>query len=526
MIWSADTLSKALGIACFKHLHANQIQFNSKDVQPGDLFIALKGARDGHEFIFDAAKNGAGILIINYNKFEEIKLQAEEQIGAIDSAEYKAFIERLLKVENTENALHKLAKYKRDHSKAKFITITGSAGKTSTKEALNIILSRFGKCFASRGNFNNKLGLAINLASMPDDIDYAVLELGMNVAGEILELTKQARPDIAAVTSIFGVHLEYFESVEKIAEAKCEIFEGIDPEQGVAILPGDYENYNTCRAKLEEKSIRNIRSFKNITLGKTAYNEEFLEETTSTKLPLEMSFAKGSNELSSNYSADGSPANAAMVSYEVLGSDVKLAFDIGEATAHLTMPYIPKHIAGNFTLCLLIAQELGLDLNIATESLKSFTLGIGRGRVISCLHQGKDLTIITDYYNSNPESLKRSLENLANMAASLDTKAKIRKLAIIGDMGELGERAVAQHQSILEHVQAAGVELLILVGDLAKHVADNNKRLTKVVIYQNIDDLLSNIDALIKHDDLILIKASRFMKFERIAKYLGIENAL
>ncbi len=498
MIWSASSLSKALGVVCLKHLYANQAQFNSKDVQSGDLFIALKGAKNGHEFVVDAAKKGAGVLVINHSKFEEIELQAKDQLGGQDSNEYKAFIEKLILVEDTEMALYSLAKYKRDNSKAKFIAVTGSVGKTSTKEALNIILSKFGKCFASRGNFNNKLGLAINLASMPEDIDYAVLELGMNAVGEILELTKQVRPDIAAITSIFGVHLEYFESVKKIAEAKCEIFEGIDPKSGVAVLPADYEDFRTCKAQLEQNSIKNIKSFTNI---------------------------PGIND-----------CDAAMVSYEVLRRDVRVVFDVSGVSTSLIMPYIPKHIAGNFTLCLLIAKELSLDLNIAAEALKLFVLGIGRGRVLECIYKDKLLTIITDYYNSNPESLKCSLENLSIIADSINAhngigaiNRKSRKLAIIGDMGELGEGAIDYHRGILEHVEVTGVEVLILVGSLARHIVDGyeaSSGLIEVHAYSSIDELLKDINTLIKSDDLILIKASRFMQFERITKYLGIENAL
>lgn len=499
MIWSANNLSDALDIPCPGHLQANQIQFNSKDVKPGDLFIALKGVRDGHEFAIDAFKNDAGALVISRNKIDELKDRARKYLGNENSSEYKAFIDKLIKVDDTEAALHMLAKYKRDRSKAKFIAITGSAGKTSTKEALNIILSRFGKCFASRGNFNNKLGLAINLASMPDDIDYAVLELGMNAAGEISELTKQARPDIAAITSIFGVHIEYFGSVEKIAEAKCEIFEGIDPSKGIAILPRDYEGHETCQASLKQKYIKNIKNFQ--------------------------------NDSASDNAAGNSDAK--MVSYEILGTNVRLVFDISGVRTEITISYIPKHIAGNFTLCLLIAKELGLDLNEAAGALKAFTLGMGRGKVVNSTYKDKYLTIITDYYNSNPESLKCSLENLNSMASSFksesDNKSAIRKVAIIGDMGELGDVAIDKHKAILKHARKSGITHLILVGKLASHAVDEydaDSDLFGINAYPNIESLLENIDSLIKNNDLILIKASRFMKFEKIAKYLGIENAL
>ena len=160
-------------------------------------------------------------------------------------------------VESTKLALTKLANYKRANSSAKFIAVTGSVGKTSAKEALKIMLEAYGKTFASRGNFNNDLGVAINLASLPSDTDYAVFEIGMNHAGEIRELTKIVKPDAAMITAVSAAHLEFFDSIEDIVDAKCEVFEGMT-SQSTAVINGDSKYYDQMVQNICNTNIKNI----------------------------------------------------------------------------------------------------------------------------------------------------------------------------------------------------------------------------------------------------------------------------
>ena len=242
-LWNSKSLSEALKLDIDIKYEASRIEFNSRDVSSGDLFIALKGVRDGHIFVQDALDRGASIALVEYIP-ESIK----------DTS-------RLIRVSSSMDALNDLAIFNRSRLKAKVIGITGSVGKTSTKEAFKQALNGFGNIFCGRGNFNNYLGLPINLASAPLDSDYVILELGMNHSGEIRELTKLLRPDIAIITKIAPAHLEFFDSVSDIARAKSEIFEGLS-EEGIAIINIDDE-YFDIMYDIAKKYTSNIKTFGN-----------------------------------------------------------------------------------------------------------------------------------------------------------------------------------------------------------------------------------------------------------------------
>ena len=240
-LWGSKSLSDALKLDIDIKYEASRIEFNSRDIQSGDLFIALKGARDGHLYVQDALDRGAAMALVEYVP-ENIK-----------------DISRLIKVSSCIDALNDLAIFNRSRLKAKIIGITGSVGKTSTKEAFKQALNNIGNIFCGRGNFNNYLGLPINLASAPLDSDYVVLELGMNHSGEIRELTKLLKPDIAIITKIAPAHLEFFDSVADIARAKSEIFEGLS-EEGIAVINIDDEYFDIMH-DIAKKYTSNIKTF-------------------------------------------------------------------------------------------------------------------------------------------------------------------------------------------------------------------------------------------------------------------------
>jgi UDP-N-acetylmuramoyl-tripeptide--D-alanyl-D-alanine ligase len=239
-LWDKESLGAALNIKTNIQYSANRIEFNSANVQPDDLFIAMKGARDGHFFVQDALNRGASCALVEYHP------------EGCD-------ISRLVLVESCLDALNNLAKYNRSRLKAKIIAITGSVGKTSTKEAFALASEGFGKIFSGRGNFNNHLGLPMNIASIPLDTDYVILELGMNHAGEIRYLSKMLKPDVAIITKIAPAHLAFFSSVKDIALAKSEIFEGLS-ENGVAIFNKDDEYFDVMHQEAF-KYTSNIRTF-------------------------------------------------------------------------------------------------------------------------------------------------------------------------------------------------------------------------------------------------------------------------
>lgn len=461
MIWKPKQIEQALSVKLNITENFGKVHFNSKDVNKGDIFIALDiGNRDGHEFVIDAINRGAALAIVN----KDIE-------GVVKS--------RLVKVTDTFQALSLLAGYKRINSKATFIGITGTVGKTSTKEALGIMLSAYGKVFVGRGNFNNYIGLPINLASMPDDIDYAVIEMGMSAIGELRALTKLVTPDIAIITSISEGHLAFFKSVNEINDAKCEIFQGLKINSGVAIINFDIETYQRCLDNIDIMGIHNIQTF-----GKKQ------------------------------------GADIRFISYEVINNDmVHLKYLIINEKIEIIMPLIPEHLASNFAACFAAIKVLGLDIGSATEIITTLKPRDGRGTIVSVTKNNKQHTLICDYYNSNPESLRAALRYLRQFDYN-------KKIAILGDMRELGVNEGNIHKSILPYIVESGVSRVLLVGSLINILKSELPPEIEAICYDNVDELIQNIDKVLYSQELILIKGSRGVSLEKVAQYLGVENAL
>lgn len=448
MIWSAKDLSSTLNIEVHPDIYGGQIQFNSNSVTDGDLFIALKGASDGHNYALHALERGANAVIIS----KEIK-------GLPDN--------KVIMVSDTLAALHHMAEYKRKKSKARFIGVTGSIGKTGTKEAIKTILSYFGPTFASRGNFNNHLGVPINLASMLDDIEYAVFEMGMNHLGEIRELTKMVRPNISVITTIAEAHLEFFESMLSLVDAKCEIFEGM-PKNGIAVVNSDHQYYDQILQNIKQLSINNIYSF-----GKS--------EGTDSKL----------------------------ISYERIGQEVRLYYSICNTKIDIKIPFVPEHYARNYTAALQVAAILNLDINAAATQLSKISLTEGRGRLVNAKYNGQNYQIICDYYNANPASVKAALLYLKQLSGQ-------KKVAILGDMLELGENSIKFHKDLIPAILDSGAKRVFLVGNLTKHIYDSLPNDIEKMHFDNVDLLIKNLNELLKGDELLLLKGSNSIQLSKI----------
>jgi UDP-N-acetylmuramoyl-tripeptide--D-alanyl-D-alanine ligase len=461
MIWKSKQISEALNIKILSQENFGKVHFNSKDIGKGDIFIALTGgSRDGHEFVSDAFHRGAGLAIVS------------QDVKDVPS-------DKIIKIDDTFEALQDLAEYKRQNSKAKFIGITGSVGKTSTKEMLGLALESFAQTFVSRANFNNQLGVLINLTSISDDDKFVVMEMGMRAAGEISHLTKQVTPDIAVITSVAQGHLEFFESIEKIADAKSEIFEGLDINSGVAILNRDISTYKKCTENIDIAGIRNIKTF-----GKSQF------------------------------------ANVRFVSYSLIDSEmVKLVYNVFNKKLEFIMPAIPMHMAFNFATVFAVIHTLGLDINQAAKSLSKFKAKIGRGLVVKVQKDNKDYDIIADYYNANPESMKAALEYLRQFQNT-------KKIAILGDMNELGKDEVKIHYAAISHIVKSGAKKLFLVGEIVTKIITDIPKTIAVYTYKNSDELARDINNHVEGGEVILIKGSRGIHLEKVAETLGIQNAL
>ncbi|MFV9930596.1 MAG: UDP-N-acetylmuramoyl-tripeptide--D-alanyl-D-alanine ligase [Rickettsia endosymbiont of Haemaphysalis japonica] len=447
MIWNSKTLSAVLGRTISNSINCNEVQFNSKDVKKGDLFIALQGNRDSHDYVLDAIDKGAAAVIIS----KRVEINDKDKIILVDDC---------------FEALQKMALYKRENSKAKFIAITGSVGKTSTKEALKVLLQHDFLVFASRGNFNNKLGMLINLASMADDTEYAIFELGMNYKGQIRELVQILKPNIAMITNISEAHLEFFNSLEEIAEAKCEIFANFS-KNDIAVINADTNCYNKILSILKNLSITDIHSF-----GRS------------------------------------SKTSAELILYKNLGEQVYLKYKINNKVLDVTIPFIPRHFTENYTGVLLIIDILGKDIEIAANHLASISPTKGRGEIINI----QNCRVICDYYNASPQSMQAALEYLKQVPAE-------NKTAIIGDMLELGENSKRLHEKLVQYILDAACSKVYLVGVNTKYIDDLLPSKIAKKYFKNVDELITHITDLFEGNELILIKGSRGVKLDKIVDY-------
>jgi UDP-N-acetylmuramoyl-tripeptide--D-alanyl-D-alanine ligase len=445
-IWDVRSLRAALDVEIAEGIQTSHIEFNSKQISGGELFVALTGgATDGHLYVKDALNRGASCAIVS------------KLIEDVDR-------DKLILVGDTYQALLKLAKYKRDNSQAKFIAVTGSVGKTSTKNAIYMALQACGKSFFTRGNFNNNLGLPINLASMPSDIEFAVIELGMNHRGELSELTQIVLPDIAVITNVEAVHIEYFNSIEDIVDAKCEIFEGLDHTTGVAIINGDSLYLDRMKNDLKQKQIHQILSFSNAGKG-------------------------NSNLIAVNYQE-----SVMIADYEVMGERIQVKTNI-----------IGNHQALNISIALLVAKTLKQDLNKAALGLSKLEPEKGRGLAIQMtLPDNKKVTVINDAYNASVPSITASLANIKNIPAK-------RKVAVLADMYELGVHAQTLHENLAAPIQANNIDLTVTVGPFMEYL---HKKLPQGITkhYANLEQLKLEILSLLEDDDVILFKGSKGTK--------------
>lgn len=449
MIWSSYQLSEALDIELLHDITTGSIQFNSKDVKPGDLFIALQGNTDGHLYVQDAINNGASAVVI------------DKPVACIPA-------QQVIYVSDTMIALKKLAYYKRQQSIAQFIAISGSVGKTTTKESLKLMLSTQSKVFASRANFNNALGMLINLASMPNDAEYCIFELAMNHAGEILNLSKIIKPHIAVITALAPVHLQFFNSVYDIVDAKCEIFEGIQ-QNGNVVLNLDNE--------YRDQLLLNLQRFPNLkvhTFGSSKHD------------------------------------NARLKSYEMLGNKSYLTYVIGDEKIAYSTFDIPKHYAQNFAAALMVVNILGLDLNKALKAMSSFRLIEGRGNIVELIDKNKQkYQLICDYYNAAPLSMHAALINLANINHK-------KKMIIIGDMLELGSASEQLHKDLVPYIVSSNAITVLLVGAHVKHIYDLLPNSMTKSCFPNVDELLDKLGSFVTGNEIILIKGSHSIGLEKI----------
>ncbi|SLN52634.1 UDP-N-acetylmuramoyl-tripeptide--D-alanyl-D-alanine ligase [Roseovarius litorisediminis] len=452
-LWSASDAAAATGGYSTTDWQATGVSIDTRTLQAGDLFVALKAARDGHEFVAKALENGAAAALVSYIPD-----------GVAETAP-------LLIVDDVLMGLEALGRAARARSSARVVAVTGSVGKTSTKEMLRQVLGAQGKTHAAEASYNNHWGVPLTLARMPVDTEFAVIEIGMNHPGEIAPLSRMARPDVAMITTVAAAHLEAFDNIQGIALEKASIFEGLEPG-GVAVINADLE---TSMILLEKARTAGARI---VPFG--AQSESFTLKGVTL--------------------AD----DITVVQAQVLGGP--MLFKIMTAGRHFAM---------NGLGVLAVVDALGADLGLAAIELSNWVPPPGRGTRETVLLDtaDEDLTIdlIDDAFNANPTSMAAALEVLAASAPrdGVGRVSKGRRVAILGDMLELGPDEVALHSDIARSRHIEALDEIHCVGPLMRHFwqALPERRRGKWV--ETAEELADRVHRVIDAGDVVLVKGSK-----------------
>ena len=422
------------------------ISIDSRNIFQNSLFIPIIGKNfDGHDFIDNAIKNGA-ICCLSERNVNTDKL--------------------IILVKNTKIALGKIAKFYRNMFKIKVIAITGSVGKTTTKDLIYSVLSQKYNVVKTEGNFNNDIGLPLTIFNLKKDTQILVLEMGMNHFNEIHNLSNIACPDIAVITNIGLSHIENLGSREGILKAKLEIFDFLNPSSGIKILN-----------KVDDL----LKDVKNIDLKRTFfYSVNNKADVFVTKI-----IKNDINEILAEINCFG----------EIFEINIKVA---------------GIHTLSNALVAVMLGNIFKLNIKQIKQGIQYFKPSKMRMDIIKT----DKYTIINDIYNSNPISVKALIDTLSNV--------KTRKVAILGDMLELGKQGAQLHYEVGEYVIIKNIDLIICIGDLSKNIFFGAKNTieklnlnTKAIFYENQDEFLEHENNLLNINDTILIKASRGMKFEK-----------
>ena len=449
ILWDINEIGKALNWTAKSEfiIPITGVSIDSRTIEKGDMFFALSGENfNGNDFIDDAIQKGASVCI-------------SDDIKRVNSSNVK----KVIQVENVLNALNSLAIYRRKSLKGIVIGITGSLGKTSTKEMFKLALSSCGRIFATKKNLNNHYGVPLSLISCPKDVDFCILELGMSAKGEIANLTKISKPNIAIITNIYPVHLEFFDSTEEIAYAKSEIFENMtQPGFGIINSNSNHFDVQNNQAKKYEVEMH--------TFGKDADANCYIKSIDRHDKIHKTAYINCYNK---NY-------------------EQKFDVNVGE------------HLIFNSLAIFICAISLNLNLSSIQKSLENFKPQSGRGEVINLKN---NIKLVDESYNSSPEAVASALQNLK----SLKTNSS-RIIAILGDMKELGEKEIDFHKNI----ELDGVDEIFCVGKLMESLYSNSDQVIRGAYTENSTQMAEIITDYIREDDIILIKGSFSMNMKLI----------
>jgi UDP-N-acetylmuramoyl-tripeptide--D-alanyl-D-alanine ligase len=377
---------------------------------------------------------------------------------------------RVIIVPDVLGALVKLGIAARARSRARIIAVTGSNGKTSTKEALRHVLSASGKVHAADKSFNNHWGVPLTLARMPSDVDFGVFEIGMNHPGEIRPLVKMVRPHIAIITMVGAAHLGFFRDLDEIAEAKAEIFEGLEIE-GTALINRDDPRFNLLATLARAKGHGNIRGF-----------------------------------------GENPQADIRLRDAEMFGDRSEIAASVNGREVFATIGAPGRHIVQNVLAVLGAADLAGADLEKSAAALASLQAEQGRGRRHVLNVEGGTATLIDESFNANPASMQAAL----GLLATTPPGAGGRRIAVLGDMLELGEQSSALHAALAPLLSAARVDAVFLGGPLMQNLAEALPAEFPKVYAETTQDLKPMVLDVVRAGDVIMVKSSKGIGFAKI----------
>lgn len=452
-LWTSDELKHATGGKSYKTFVAYGVSIDTRTLQPGDIFIALKGEKvDGHNYVKEALKKGAVAAIVS---------QDVENITQT---------EKLFFVVNTDEALEDMARYAAQNSRAMKIGITGSSGKTTSKEMLALALQGQGTVHATKGNLNNQWGVPLTLARLPRLSNWAIIEMGMNHTGEMEYLSYLVKPDVALITMVGSAHHEFFKTIEDIAAAKAEIFTHMN-KNGAVFLNKDNAMFDFLKQKAAENGLSHIYSFG---------------------------------------SAEGSTVR--LINYHIDEAGSRAIIHVNGKEKELKLQMAGLHFIQNALGVLGVVLSLNADVDKAIENLAQMKPLKGRGALVKGSVMGKSITFIDDCYNANPSSMTASLNVLgANHG---------RKVAVIGEMRELGEKSAALHQGLNDSIARNHIDLVFCVGAETKPLYDILPDTIKGGFFESAPEVINTLQSRLEDGDVVLIKGSNSMKMNVIMEKL------
>ena len=455
-LWTAKEIARATNGKITKDFEIYGLSIDTRTIKKGDLFIALKGERsDGHDHAAEALMKGAAGVLVS---------RLPEGV-----AEHQAIV-----VEDTMKALEETAKAAHARSAAKIIGVTGSSGKTSTKEMLRTALTGVGKTHTTLGNLNNNIGMPLTLARMPKDTDFAVIEMGISHAGEMTEMTVLANPDIAMITMIGTAHCEFFKTRADTAVAKAEIFKGMNAN-GIAFLNAEDDQFPLLKKEAQKCGVKDIRSF-------------------------------------------GSAADDNIVLLHIgdVTEGTQVSAKIDEQSYTYTLKLKGRHQVQNSLGVIGILSALNVDMSAALQSLGQLQPVKGRGQRFEIALKDGSFTLIDDAYNANPESMQAGIRVLG---ASSPVNGG-RRIAVIGDMLELGEQAQTLHTNLAKDLIENKIDKVYTVGPNSAALFDTLPSEMQGIKKPVSDELATLIKNEIKTGDIVLVKGSFGSKMSKIVEAL------